>query len=270
MNQHIVRSLSTIAAVASVISAMISPVHAQPAQAPASSLSGTWTLAVQGGDHVIPMGLTLDQKGNVLTGSLSFMGHDLPVASELKSGALTLAGKGLAMGAPPNGAAPTGAGAALHNGASTPTAGEFTVTGNLDAAGAFAGGLALQGMSRGPLTYTAERLRERKVTAAAGAPMASVAGDWTMKIVEAQLQLSMSLQQSGDTVTGKLVSDHLGTMTVDGTYVNGILKFVSVGKETGQEVRIEFTGKPQVSGAIAGDLWSQMGAMTWSADRVKK
>jgi hypothetical protein len=91
-----------------------------------------------------------------------------------------------------------------------------------------------------------------------------------MRIVEAQLDLAVELKQDGSKVTGTATSEHLGVMAVDGTVANGTLSFVATGAVSGQDVKIEFSGKSGKDGALFGDLTSQMGAMTWTATRVRK
>jgi hypothetical protein len=54
-------------------------------------LSGTWTMSLIG-DHVIPLGLALQQDGTSLTGTLTMMGKDIPIKGELANGALTFTG----------------------------------------------------------------------------------------------------------------------------------------------------------------------------------
>jgi len=68
---------------------------AQPNTKPAS-LTGTWTMSLIG-DHVIPIGLALQQDGGTLTGTLTMMGKDIPLKGELKDGAFTLTGSATMM-----------------------------------------------------------------------------------------------------------------------------------------------------------------------------
>lgn len=249
----VVRSIRAVAAIA-VIAVAAAPAAAQT-PASAHGVAGTWTLGLEGGDHVIPVGLTLEQHGDALTGTLAMMGKNYPVSGSLQGQTLALTGQG-ALGFP---------------GQQAPV-GDVTIAGTADAGGTFAGTFTLKtGERLMAMKYTAERLRERKTATAtsAGAPPASVAGDWTVTIVEASLTMKMTLAQEGDKVTGTATSDHLGAMTLAGTFVNGTLAFVTTGKNNGQDIRIEYTGTPRANGEFAGDLSSPMGAMTWTSARVR-
>lgn len=60
------------------------------------NLTGTWQLALHG-DHKIPMGLELAQEESKLTGTLTFMGKDIPVSGEIKGEEFTISGKAVLM-----------------------------------------------------------------------------------------------------------------------------------------------------------------------------
>ena len=232
------------------------------------------------GDHVIPVALVLDQKGASLTGTFIFMGKDFPVAGEVTDGKVTLKGKGPAFGVRSGheagvaaGAGPKTVVAGPQAPGATPVLADMTITGAVDADGAMAGTLATK-MTEGTgmIKWTAERLKERKVNEPAVnvAAGTTISGDWKMAIVEAQLMLDTEFKQDGNKITGTAKSDHLGVLVLDGTFSAGTLSFVAKGEAGGQPVSIEFTGKFTKAGGFAGDLTSQMGAMTWTAERVKK
>lgn len=232
---------------------------AQTAGAPAS-VAGTWNMGLVG-DHVIPVALVLEQDGGALTGTFILMGKDFPLTGTVAGRTLTLTGKGPAFGRP----------GGDHNAADA-AAPDMTITGELNDDGGLAGDVALKmSESTRRIKWTAERLKERKLPAsqAASADM-NITGAWKMTVVEAQLQMEVALTQTGTKITGSAMSDHLGRMTIEGTFANGTLSFVTVGTVSGEEVRIECSGKYLANGTLAGDLASQMGAMTWTAERVKK
>lgn len=251
---------------------------AQPPQKNAP-LTGTWTMGLIG-DHVIPTALVLDQKGTTLTGTFIFMGKDFPVAGEVADGKITLTGKGPAFGVRSGheagvaaGAGPRTAVAGPQAPGATPVLADMTITGTLDADGAMAGTLATKmAEGTGMIKWSAERLKERKVPNAAASVAAgtTIAGNWTMTIPEAQQTLIAELKQDGNKITGVAKNDHLGALAIEGTFASGTLSFIAKGSANGQDVRIEFTGKFTNAGTFAGDLTSAMGAMTWTAERVKK
>lgn len=229
------------------------------AQKPVPSLSGAWTLSVQGGDHVIPFGLTVDEKAGTLSGVLSVMGNDITMTGASAPSGFTLTGTGPLPAAPGS-----------SHGAAAP-AGEFTLKGEWAADGTLTGTLSIKSSARaGDMKFTGERLKQRPVVDGAANAITSVAGDWTVNIVEAGLVAPMTLTQSGTAVTGTMNSDHLGTLKIAGTFVNGTFVFTGDGEAHGQTIHIEFVAKPQSATTLAGDLTSAAGAMTFTAERVKK
>lgn len=280
MTSKLFRSIGSTALAAGCALAL--PVLAA-AQTPqnAAPLTGTWTMGLIG-DHVIPVALVLDQHGSALTGTFIFMGKDFPVAGDVADGKVTLKGKGPAFGVRSGHEAGVAAGAGPGKtavaGPQAPGANavlaDMTITGTLDADGAMAGTLATK-MSEGTgiIKWTAERLKERKVPAAADAALTEhmiITGGWKMTIPEAQQVLDVEFKQDGTKITGIAKNDHLGVLNLDGTLANGALSFVATGEAMGQTVKIEFAGKYTKTGSFAGDAQSQMGPMTWTAERVKK
>ncbi len=283
MINSLVRSIGTAVVVVGCAMAIPTVAAAQTPQKPAS-LAGTWNMGLIG-DHVIPVALVLEQDGTALKGTFIFMGKDFPVTGETKNGTFTLSGKGPSFGRPNvdhggAGAGPATATATVKGpqqpgvpGMVVQTA-DMTIVGTTKDDGTLAGDMntKLDDGRTGKITWTAERLKERKVTnePAMSSANVDVTGKWTMAVVEAQIQMALDMKQVGSKVTGTASSDHLGTMTLDGTLANGMLMFVATGSNAGQDVRLEFSGKLKADNTFAGDLTSPMGSMTWTLARVKK
>lgn len=284
MTSKLIRSMGIAVFAAGVSLAAPAAAAAQAADKPAS-LTGTWNMSLIG-DHVIPVALVLEQSGTALKGTFILMGKDFPLTGEIVGGKVTLTGKGPAFGRPAK------AGATDHDtavAATSPKApvqvagpqapganmalADMTISGTTDADGGMAGNILMKfGEGTGTIKWSAERLKERKLpeTQAVSSSDVNTTGNWNMTIPEAQLHLDLELKQEGSKVTGVAKSDHLGVLKVDGTFLSGTLSFSAVGSAGGQDVRIEFSGKYTKGGTFAGDLTSQMGAMTWTAERVKK
>lgn len=104
-------------------------------------VSGTWNMALQGG-HVVPVALTLEQKGTVVTGVILLPTErgdrvEIQLKGELDGVALTLSG------AVDGGAEPA----------------------SIEIAGTLNDDRSMEGTLKGPhgkVSWTAERLRERK------------------------------------------------------------------------------------------------------------
>jgi hypothetical protein len=280
MTHSLVRSIGSAALAVGMAVAAPAIAAAQTPQKDAS-LTGTWTMGLIG-DHVIPVALVLDQNGSALTGTFIFMGKDFPVTGNVADGKILLKGKGPGFGVrPAHDAGLAAGGAENHKAPAGPTApgvqaalADMTITGTVDADGALAGTLATKvGEGTGTIKWTAERLKERKVPSAQAAVSTegvSLTGRWKLNIVEAQVPMDVELTQAGTKVTGTGTSEHLGTMKIEGTFVAGTLTFVASGEAMGQQVKIEFAGKYTSGGTFAGEAQSQMGPLTWTAERVKK
>jgi hypothetical protein len=277
MTISLFRSIRAAALISGCLAFIPAPAAAQTPQKDAP-LTGTWSMGLIA-DHVVPVALVLDQKGTALTGTFIFMGKDFPVTGDVTDGKLTLKGKGPAFGVRNAHDAGTAAGAGPTAGAgpatpgSAPQLADMTITGTVDADGALAGTLAAKvGEGTGTIKWTAERLKERKLpdTQAVSSEGVSLTGAWKMTIPEAQQVMDVEFKQDGAKVTGTAKNEHLGTLNLDGMFANGTLSFVATGEAMGQQVKIEFTGKYTKTGTFAGDAASQMGALTWTAERVKK
>src|SRR5471030_2447165 len=58
-------------------------------KAPTTGIAGTWNLSLIA-DHVVPIGLVIEQDGKKVTGTMMLMGNDVPVEGEFVDGTLTL------------------------------------------------------------------------------------------------------------------------------------------------------------------------------------
>jgi len=283
MTSNLFRSMGIAVLAAAVFAA---PASAQTA-AKAESLTGVWNMSLIG-DHVIPVAFVLEQSGTALKGTFTLMGKDFPLAGEFVGGTLTLKGKGPAFGRPQpagggdhNAAVAAGGGAkpstnqvaGPNNPNANPALADMTITGTPNADGVLEGTIAIKmAEGTGMIKWSAERFKERKVpeTQAVSTVNLNIDGAWKMTIPEAQQMLDVEFKNTDGKVTGIAKNDHLGTLTLEGTLAAGTLSFVATGEAMGQQVKIEFTGKYTKAGTFAGDAQSQMGALTWTAERVKK
>jgi hypothetical protein len=105
------------------------------------------------------------------------------------------------------------------------------------------------------------------VATATGA--ASVAGTWSLAVVDSPhgpAAMSLALKQDGTRVNGTFVSGHMPDMTLEGEFVDGVLKLESA--DDGDH-KIIFKGKLKDDGTLAGSVSGPMGEMKWTAERVK-
>jgi hypothetical protein len=106
------------------------------------NISGTWNMGLQGG-HVIPVALVLEQDGKKLTGTIALPTQnagqrvEVSLTGEMTDGAFTLSG--------------------TVEGAKEPTT--IDITGKLTDEGSLEGTMT---SPHGRMSYTAERLKERK------------------------------------------------------------------------------------------------------------
>ena len=284
MTSKLYRSIGIAVVAAGVALTVPAAASAQTHDKPVS-LTGTWNMSLIG-DHVIPVALVLEQTGTALKGTFTLMSKDFPLTGEVVGGKVTLTGKGPAFGRPSK-STPTDHQVAVA--AATPKApvqvagpqapglpaalADMTISGLLDADGAMAGNILMSyGTGTGTIKWSAERFTERKVptSQAVSTDGVSLTGRWKMTVNEAQVTLDVELKQIGSEVTGTANNEHLGAMTLKGTLANGMFNFVTTGSNAGQEMKLEYTGKYKADGTFAGDMTSPMGAMTWTAERVKK
>ncbi len=238
------------------------------AQTPVS-LTGTWNMSLMG-DHAIPVGLVLEQNGSALKATFILMGKDYPLTGEVTGKTFTLKGQGPGFGRASHDPAAAAPPATTQQQPRPALAmAEITINGTTDADGALSGQMhSKTGDRTGTMRWTADRLKERPVPAAAVSTEAvDMTGKWTLHVVEAQLDVALDLKQAGTTITGTATSDHLGTMALEGTLAHGTLTFSTKGSTSGE---IKYTGAFRTNGTFAGDLASQMGTMTWTLAQVKK
>ena len=94
-------------------------------------------------------------------------------------------------------------------------------------------------------------------------------GRWTGRITgtpHGDMAMGLSLKQEGTKVTGTLTTDHTGDLPVEGELQGRTLKLSTTGNA---EPQLTLTGTLKDEGTLGGTLSSQMGDMTWSAERVK-
>jgi hypothetical protein len=252
--------LSVIALAAVILAASGSPLCAQDDTKIAPSIAGTWTMTVM--SHQV--GMVLAQDGTKVTGTFMLMGKDVPVEGEFVDGTLTLTSNARIMTPQTENAQ------ALHGGA-TPPGTPLTIKGKLQDDGTLAA--EMPGGSGQPLTFVAERLKERKVRAAAAAAATGpgVTGAWKMVAMAPQgiMELNLSFKQNGEKVTGTLWSEHTGELALEGTFANGTLKFSSGGSDP-HSMPMNYKAALAADGTLSGELTSAEATMKWTAERVKK
>jgi hypothetical protein len=113
--------------------------------AEAANLTGTWNMGLQGG-HVIPVALVLKQDGRKLTGTIALPTQnagqrvDVALSGDFVDQAFTLSG--------------------TVEGAKEPTT--LDISGKLLEDGSMEGTFVMPGHGHGSMSWTAERLKERK------------------------------------------------------------------------------------------------------------
>ncbi len=224
------------------------------------NLTGSWKFSMHG-DHVIPGGLTLEQEGTKVKGIFMFMNNDIPVQGEFAGGVVSLSANARMQFRGPGGEDHGGGGEDK----------KMKIEGKMIEDGTLSG--EMEG-PRGPIHWTAERFKERKVpgpkTTAAAA--VNVSGAWTASAGGGQgtMKIDLNLKQDGAKLSGTLKSDHSGELAVEGMIVDRTLVFVSIANVGGPgAIRIEYTAKLKDDGTLTGELVSPMGRMAWTAARAK-
>lgn len=104
------------------------------------------------------------------------------------------------------------------------------------------------------------------------APAAStVTGTWTMAVdagPHGQTSMGLVLVQDGHRVTGTLSTPH-GDMRVEGTFAEGKLQ-LRTQPDGGKGEPITLSASLKSNGTLEGYLSSEMGDMTWTAERVQE
>jgi hypothetical protein len=99
----------------------------------------------------------------------------------------------------------------------------------------------------------------------------NLSGRWTMTVEgspHGTTTMGLVLTQDGKKIGGTFASPH-GDMPIEGEFVDGTLTFAA--KESGGDhVAIRFKATLKDNGALAGYLSSEMGDMTWTAQRDSK
>ena len=113
--------------------------------AEAANITGTWNMGLEGG-HVIPVALVLKQDGKKLTGTIALPTQnggqrvDVALSGEFADGAFTLSGT-------------------VEQAKEATT---LNISGKLLEDGSMAGTFGMTGSRHGRMSWTAERLKERK------------------------------------------------------------------------------------------------------------
>jgi len=236
--------------------ASVTATNAYPqAAAAAPSIAGTWNISLMG--H--PIALVLEQDGKKVTGTLMMMGKDVPVEGEFADGTLTLTSPAR-IGTP-----------GAHD--TVPLALSATLKEDGTLAGDITG-------AKGPMAWTAERLRQRKPAIATPAatpsdtPAAGVAGTWNVSVMgDHGVPLALVLAQSGRKVTGT-IKIHGVEAVLDGELVDDVLTLSSAAEVIGGDgqtfgkVKLEATVKDD--GTLAGEFSTARGPMKMTAERLKK
>jgi hypothetical protein len=99
-------------------------------------------------------------------------------------------------------------------------------------------------------------------------PAPTVSGKWTMTVKSPHgvVTMGLTLQQDGKDVTGTFATPHGDDLRVDGEFVDRTLTLAT--RNSGDS-KITLTAKLKDNGTLDGYLSSEMGDMTWTADRAK-
>jgi hypothetical protein len=240
-------------------------------KAPASGIAGTWNLSLIG-DHVVPIGLVIEQDGTKVTGTMMLMGTDVPVEGEFVDGALTLSANAAVLGGPGHTAESAHAADPASGPGPNPLPTTLSLSAKMQDDGTLAGAFATP---RGAMKLTGERFRERKApkpgaraSASASASAAQgIAGSWNMaiKMEQGALQAALVLKLDGSSVSGTLSSDHSGTLTLEGTFTGAALSFSTTSLDS---MHLEYTATLKGDGTLAGELSGpNVPRMAWTAER---
>ncbi len=256
MTSRFARYLAVIA----IAAAPVATTHAQDEKKPAATVAGTWTMTVM--SHQV--GMVLAQDGKKVTGTFMLMGKDVPVEGEFVDGTLTLTSNARIM------APSTPNAEALHGGAAPPSS-PLGMTAKLQDDGTLAG--EMPSANGQPLTFIAERLREKKVrpTASTSTTGPGLTGAWKAIVIAPQgkMEFDLAIRQDGEKLTGTFTSAHSGTVPFEGTFSGGALKFSSGGTDP-HAMHLGYTATLKADGTLAGELSSPDATMIWTAERVKK
>jgi hypothetical protein len=233
-------------------------VFAQSASTNERSVSGSWKVSLHG-QHIIPVGMELQQDGRKITGTLMLWNGDVPLDGELVDGTMKVSGR-------------------LEPTDGTP-AGDRVVTATLLPDGTFEGTF---GGDHGTIKLTAERFTDRPTrrgargsAAAAPAAAASVtdpaplAGKWRLTVGEGASARAMDLELvvDGAAITGTLKSDHAGALPIqNGRFADGRVMF---GVAMGAGATVDFAAALTGHDALTGNISGPMGQMTFTGERAR-
>jgi hypothetical protein len=263
MNRHFNRLIKSLAL------ALVGALASTPAWAEADGktpdLSGTWTMSLIG-DHVIPLGLSLKQEGAALSGTLTMMGKDIPMKGELANGAFTLTGSATMM--------MRDHAAAEGTPAAQPSLMPMKFTGTVQKDGTLAGELA---GPRGPMKWTADRLKERAATAPSPNPGAveGFAGAWNASVVADHVTpVGLQVRNEGGKPRGTLTL--MGAdIPLEGEVASGVLTMngeftEQATAQSGMRGAIRISAKIKEDGTLAGDFAIAHGTFPMTATRMKE
>lgn len=242
---------------------------AAPAADPKSEpLTGTWTMSLIG-DHVIPLGLALKQEGIALTGTLTMMGKEIPVKGEVTNGAVTLIGSATMM-------MRDHAQSTADQGGAAPAPSGMKFTGSVLSDGTLSGELA---GPRGPMKWTADRLKERAPVAGASTSSTSsgaiaLVGSWNVSVIADHVTpVGLLIEQAEDKVRGVLTLMG-GDVPLTGAFANGTLTLSGeftpdVTAKSGMRGTLKVTATLKADGSIAGEFSMAHGTFPLTGERLK-
>lgn len=253
------------AALAALLAFTVEGARAESSDPP-EGLTGTWTMSLIG-DHVIPLGLALKQDGAALTGTLTMMGKDVPIKGELKNGALTFTGAATMMMRDHA----TGA----ESGAPASSVPQMKFIGVVQPDGTLAGEMAAP---RGPMKWTADRLKERAVTAATApqdsGALATFAGSWNVSVIADHVTpVGLLIQTEGGGAKGTLTL--MGSdVPLAAEFSGGVLTFTGeftaeVSARSGMKGALKVTAKMKDDGSIEGEFSMAHGTFPLTGERLK-
>jgi hypothetical protein len=234
-----------------------------------SGVTGTWNLSLIG-DHVVPIGLVIEQDGKKVTGTMMLMGNDVPVEGEFVDGTLTLSANATVLAGSTHAGEPAHAADPAGGPAPSPLPTRLSLSAKMQDDGTLAGEFATP---RGAMKLTGERFRERKAPKPGARASAStsaapgIAGSWNMSIRMQQgaMQAALVLKLEGGKVSGTLSSDHSGTLNLEGTFTGGTLGFSTTSLDS---MHLEYTATLKADGTLAGELSGpNVPSMAWTAER---
>jgi len=123
-----------------------------------------------------------------------------------------------------------------------------------------------QGQSKPPTQKPEEKTEPKPDTT-------NVAGKWNLMINAASGAMESTLELKADPkdakkITGS-ISSQVGTAVLEGSWIEGTLKFAFTMDVQGNTISVAFVGKFQKDGSLAGTLDFGQGDVTWTGTRAK-